>query len=106
MATSGRRQECLPGGAVSVALHGATGKSSVDLNVVQPSGFKTPFANLAATVTRSDFITGQGGVIGYAFVSDLQSQGKPLSGFLRENDRWQDSRLSGPARRELDFWAR
>ena len=158
------------GGAVSVALHGATGKSSVDLNVVQPSGFKTPFANLAATVTRSDFITGQGGVIGYAivhsklivvdpftrptvitgshnfsksasakndenfvivrgnrelalhygahilsvyhhyrwlaFVSDLQSQGKPLSGFLRENDRWQDSRLSGPARRELDFWVR
>src|SRR5262249_53190232 len=43
-------------------------KKAVDLNVVQPTGLQTPFASWAATVTRNEFITGQGGVIGYAIV--------------------------------------
>jgi phosphatidylserine/phosphatidylglycerophosphate/cardiolipin synthase-like enzyme len=43
-------------------------KKSVDLNVVQPRGISSPFASWAATVARNEFITGQGGVIGFAIV--------------------------------------
>jgi phosphatidylserine/phosphatidylglycerophosphate/cardiolipin synthase-like enzyme len=54
--------------AVSVEIHGATGKPRIDLDVVQPQGIRTPFASWAATVTRNEFITREGGVIGFAIV--------------------------------------
>ncbi len=156
--------------AVDVTVIGDTQKSRVELDVVQPKGIKAPFANWAATVTRSEFITGSGGVIGFAivhsklivvdpftdpvvitgshnfslgasgkndenfvivrgneqlarhyaahilsvyhhyrwlaYVSDLQSKGKGPSGYLNVEDKWQDSRLKGAAKRELDFWVR
>ncbi|HJQ59296.1 MAG TPA: phospholipase D-like domain-containing protein [Vineibacter sp.] len=41
-----------------------------------------------------------------AYVNGLQGKGKSPDGFLREHDRWQDSQLKGPAKRELDFWLR
>lgn len=53
---------------VSVEIHGASKKSSVDLSIVQPEGIRAPFASWAATVTRNEFITRQGGVIGFAIV--------------------------------------
>lgn len=166
----------LPPGAVEdadtvdVTVIGDTQKSRVELDVVQPTGIKAPFANWAATVTRSEFITGSGGVIGYAivhsklivvdpftdpvvitgshnfsagasgkndenfvivrgneqlarhysghilsvyhhyrwlaYVNELQAKGKGPSGYLSVEDTWQDSRLKGPAKRELDFWVR
>lgn len=55
--------------AVSVDLFGASGKPArLDLDVVQPQGIRTPFASWAATVTRDEFITMSGGVIGFAIV--------------------------------------
>lgn len=56
---------------VDVEIHGADAKMSklsVNLDVVQPEGFRAPFANWAATVTRNEFISRQGGVIGFAIV--------------------------------------
>ncbi len=53
--------------AVTVEVHGAA-KSTVNLDVVQPQGVLHPFASWAATVTRKEFLTMQGGVIGYAIV--------------------------------------
>jgi phosphatidylserine/phosphatidylglycerophosphate/cardiolipin synthase-like enzyme len=145
-------------------------RKSADLDIVQPTGIRSPFASWAATVTRDEFITGQGGVIGFAIVhsklividpftnpivvtgshnfsgaastkndenfvivrgneelathyaahilsvyqhyswmaylSQRQAQGHPPTGFLREEDTWQDYYLKNPAKRELDFWAR
>jgi phosphatidylserine/phosphatidylglycerophosphate/cardiolipin synthase-like enzyme len=54
--------------AVTVGLHGATAKpSTLDLSIVQPRGANA-FAHWAATVARHEFLTMQGGVIGYAIV--------------------------------------
>jgi phosphatidylserine/phosphatidylglycerophosphate/cardiolipin synthase-like enzyme len=153
--------------AVTVEVQGDT-KKKVSLDVVQPTGIRTPFASWAATVSRNEFITGQGGVIGFAIVhsklivvdpftnpivvtgshnfsgaastkndenfmivrgnQELAThyaahilsvyqhyswmaflaglKGKMPSGFLRETDAWQDSKLKNPAKRELDFWVR
>ncbi len=156
--------------AVDVTVIGGSQKAQVELDVVQPTGIKAPFANWAATVTRSEFITGSGGVIGYAivhsklivvdpftdpvvitgshnfsigasgkndenfvivrdneqlarhyaahilsvyhhyrwlaYVSELQSKGTGPSGYLSVEDSWQDNKLKGAAKRELDFWVR
>jgi phosphatidylserine/phosphatidylglycerophosphate/cardiolipin synthase-like enzyme len=153
--------------AVSVEVVGAK-KKTIDLDVVQPTGIETPFASWAATVTRNEFITGQGGVIGFAivhsklividpftnpivvtgshnfsgaastkndenfvivrgnqelathyaahilsvyqhyswmaFLNSPQARNNRPSGFLREEDTWQDNYLKNPAKRELDFW--
>ena len=51
---------------VKVAMVGDAVKRRLDLDVVQPHGIKSPFASWAATVTRTDFLTMQGGVIGFA----------------------------------------
>ena len=53
---------------VKVAMVGDAVKRRLDLDVVQPQGIKSPFASWAATVTRKDFLTMQGGVIGFAIV--------------------------------------
>lgn len=53
---------------VSVEIHGADKKTSLTLDVVQPQGIQTPFASWAATVTRNEFLTMSGGVIGFAIV--------------------------------------
>jgi len=54
-------------GGVDVTLLGDR-RHAVGLDIVQPEGIRTPFASWAATVTRSEFITGSGGVIGFAIV--------------------------------------
>ncbi|MBX3235843.1 MAG: hypothetical protein KF814_06805 [Nitrospiraceae bacterium] len=56
--------------AVSVEILGPTPKASVDLDIVQPQGIRTPFASWAATVTRDEFLLPPmgGGVIGFAIV--------------------------------------
>lgn len=41
-----------------------------------------------------------------AFVNDLQRKGKSPTGYLKENDRWQDFEIKGAGKRELDFWGR
>lgn len=41
-----------------------------------------------------------------AFVNDQQRKGKNPTGLLRETDEWQNSHLKGPAKREIEFWAR
>jgi phosphatidylserine/phosphatidylglycerophosphate/cardiolipin synthase-like enzyme len=153
---------------VSVSIHGASKGLSLDLDVVQPEGISSPFATWAANVTRDEFITMKGGVIGFAivhskiivvdpftnpvvvtgshnfslsasehndenfvivrgnvelarhyaahilsvyhhyrwlaFVNELQGMGKSPNGYLMANDSWQDSQLTGPTKRELDFW--
>lgn len=43
-------------------------KPPFDLKIIQPEGVREGFAQWAAEVTRSDFILGQGGVIGHAIV--------------------------------------
>jgi phosphatidylserine/phosphatidylglycerophosphate/cardiolipin synthase-like enzyme len=53
---------------VVVDTVGDAQKHRVDLDIVQPQGIKTPFASWAATVTRNEFLTMQGGVIGFAIV--------------------------------------
>jgi phosphatidylserine/phosphatidylglycerophosphate/cardiolipin synthase-like enzyme len=53
---------------VDVAVVGDGKKRSIGLDIVQPTGIKTPFASWAATVTRDEFIIRQGGVIGFAIV--------------------------------------
>ena len=53
---------------VTVSMVGDAQKRRLDLDVVQPQGIRTPFASWAATVTRKDFLTMQGGVIGFAIV--------------------------------------
>lgn len=53
---------------VKVQIVGDAQKRRLALDVVQPQGIKTPFASWAATVTRKDFLTSQGGVIGFAIV--------------------------------------
>lgn len=55
---------------VSVEIHGASKKSSLSLDVVQPEGIRTPFASWAANVTRDEFLSPPvgHGVIGYAIV--------------------------------------
>ena len=53
---------------VSVGVVGDAQKRHLDLDIVQPQGIRTPFASWAATVTRNDFLTMQGGVIGFAIV--------------------------------------
>lgn len=53
---------------VVVDTVGDATKRRVDLDVIQPQGVKTPFASWAATVTRNEFLTMQGGVIGFAIV--------------------------------------
>jgi phosphatidylserine/phosphatidylglycerophosphate/cardiolipin synthase-like enzyme len=53
--------------AVKVDLHVDAKKASFQLDVVQPRGVNA-LANLAATVARKEFLTLQGGVIGYAIV--------------------------------------
>jgi phosphatidylserine/phosphatidylglycerophosphate/cardiolipin synthase-like enzyme len=55
---------------VSVQIVGGGKKLPLDLNVVQPQGFKTPFASWASTVTRDEFLMAPmgHGVIGYAIV--------------------------------------
>lgn len=53
---------------VEVAMVGDAQKRRLSLDVVQPQGIKAPFASWAATVTRKDFLTMQGGVIGFAIV--------------------------------------
>ena len=52
---------------VSVALEGDT-RLTRRFDIVQPQGIRHPFASWAATVTRDEFITRQGGVIGFAIV--------------------------------------
>ena len=53
---------------VKVDLHAdATKKKPMTLDVVQPRGIH-PFASWAATVARNEFLTLQGGVIGFAIV--------------------------------------
>lgn len=53
---------------VEVSVVGASSKAHVSLDVVQPEGIKAPFASWAATVTRPEFISSQGGVVGFAIV--------------------------------------
>ncbi len=53
---------------VAVAMVGDAQKRRLALDVVQPQGIKAPFASWAATVTRKDFLTMHGGVIGFAIV--------------------------------------
>lgn len=53
--------------AVTVDTFTVDKTASATLDVVQPEG-AGKFANWAATVTRDDFLTRQGGVIGYAIV--------------------------------------
>ena len=52
---------------VKVDLHADTAKKAMTLDVVQPRGIHA-FANWAATVARNQFLTKQGGVIGFAIV--------------------------------------
>ena len=54
-------------GEVDVTLLGDR-RHAVGLDIVQPEGIRTPFASWAAAVTRSEFITRSGGVIGFAIV--------------------------------------
>lgn len=60
-------QEADDGDQVSVAVYDSGKKSAGMFDIVQPEG-TNKFANWAATVTRSEFITRQGGVIGFAIV--------------------------------------
>lgn len=53
---------------VDVTTYGDGVTHPVGLDVVQPEGIRTPFASWAATVTRDEFITMKGGVIGFAIV--------------------------------------
>jgi hypothetical protein len=41
-----------------------------------------------------------------AFVHEMQMKHKSLTGYLSEDDDWQDAALKGAAKRELDFWLR
>jgi phosphatidylserine/phosphatidylglycerophosphate/cardiolipin synthase-like enzyme len=52
---------------VKVDLHADAAKKAMTLDVVQPRGIHA-FANWAATVARNQFLTKQGGVIGFAIV--------------------------------------
>jgi phosphatidylserine/phosphatidylglycerophosphate/cardiolipin synthase-like enzyme len=54
--------------AVDVSIAGDARNRRLSLDVVQPQGIQNPFASWAATVTRRDFLTMQGGVIGFAIV--------------------------------------
>lgn len=54
--------------AVNVTTVGDARQRRLDLDVIQPEGFSTPFAAWAATVTRKEFLTTQGGVLGFAIV--------------------------------------
>jgi len=56
------------GDEASVSTIGDAEKHHVDFDIIQPQGIKTPFASWAATVTRNEFLTMQGGVIGFAIV--------------------------------------
>jgi phosphatidylserine/phosphatidylglycerophosphate/cardiolipin synthase-like enzyme len=51
-----------------VTVVGDGRRRHLDLDIVQPEGFKAPFASWAATITRNDFIPTQGGVVGFAIV--------------------------------------
>jgi phosphatidylserine/phosphatidylglycerophosphate/cardiolipin synthase-like enzyme len=53
--------------AVKVDVHADAKKQAMTLDVVQPRGANA-LANWAATVARNEFLTMQGGVIGYAIV--------------------------------------
>jgi phosphatidylserine/phosphatidylglycerophosphate/cardiolipin synthase-like enzyme len=53
---------------VNVTTVGDARRRRLNLDVVQPQGFSTPFAAWAATVTRKEFLTIQGGVLGFAIV--------------------------------------
>ena len=53
---------------VEVDIVGDGVRRRMELDVVQPTGIRTPFASWAATVTRADFLKMQGGVIGFAIV--------------------------------------
>ena len=53
---------------VTVTAVGDSKKRRLNLDVVQPQGISTPFAAWAATVTRKEFLTMQGGVLGFAIV--------------------------------------
>jgi hypothetical protein len=53
---------------VEVSIVGDGKRRAFGLDVVQPEGIKTPFASWADTVTRQEFISNQGGVIGFAIV--------------------------------------
>jgi hypothetical protein len=55
-------------GHVDVSVVGDGKRRGLGLDVVQPEGIKTPFASWAATVTRSEFIPTEGGVVGFAIV--------------------------------------
>jgi phosphatidylserine/phosphatidylglycerophosphate/cardiolipin synthase-like enzyme len=54
--------------AVNVTTIGDARRRRLNLDVIQPQGFSTPFAAWAATVTRKEFLTIQGGVLGFAIV--------------------------------------
>jgi phosphatidylserine/phosphatidylglycerophosphate/cardiolipin synthase-like enzyme len=57
------------GSAVDVQLHNGPAKTPpLRLDIVQPRGIDTAFASFAATVARREFLTLQGGVVGYAIV--------------------------------------
>ena len=53
---------------VNVTTVGDAQRRRLSLDVIQPQGFSTPFAAWAATVTRKEFLTIQGGVLGFAIV--------------------------------------
>jgi len=53
---------------VKVTTVGDAQKRRLNLDVIQPQGISTPFAAWAATVTRKEFLTMQGGVLGFAIV--------------------------------------